>query len=259
MAKKTIVLLGMLLVSLNIIAGTLKVGASPVPHAEILQFIKEDLKKEGIDLKIIEFTDFVTPNEALLSGDLDANYFQHLPHLNLIVQKELKKDIIAIAKVHVEPLGVYSKKIMSLDELKDKSKIAIPNDSTNEGRALLLLHNNGLITLNNPNNLLATPFDIIENPKNLVFQELDAALLPRILTNVDAAVITGNYALQAGYIPNKDALLLEGNESSYINVLAIRKGDENNEDIQKLSKFLTSPKVKKYITETYKGTVVPAF
>lgn len=259
MAKKTIVLLGMLLVSLNIIAGTLKVGASPVPHAEILQFIKEDLKKEGIDLKIIEFTDFVTPNEALLSGDLDANYFQHLPHLNLIVQKELKKDIIAIAKVHVEPLGVYSKKIMSLDELKDKSKIAIPNDSTNEGRALLLLHNNGLITLNNPNNLLVTPFDIIENPKNLVFQELDAALLPRILTNVDAAVITGNYALQAGYIPNKDALLLEGNESSYINVLAIRKGDENNEDIQKLSKFLTSPKVKKYITETYKGTVVPAF
>lgn len=239
--------------------GTLKVGASPVPHAELLNFVKPDLEKEGVNLQIIEFTDFVTPNEALISGEIDANYFQHIPHLNLIVKKENGADITAAAKVHVEPLGVYSKKIKSLSELKDKSIVALPSDSTNEGRALILLHNAGIIQLADPENLLATPFDIVQNPKKLKFQELDAAFLPRTLDSVDAAVITGNYALQAGYIPSEDALLLEGKESPYVNVLAVRKADENNEDIKKLGKALTSEKVKKYINEKYNGAVVPAF
>ena len=247
------------LISSQLYAGTLKVGASPVPHAELLNFVKEDLKKEGVDLKVIEFTDFVTPNEALISGELDANYFQHIPHLNLIMKKEQGANLVAVSKVHVEPLGVYSKKIKSLAELKDKSLVAIPSDSTNEGRALILLHNAGVIKLKDSNNLLATPFDIVENPKKLKFQELDAAFLPRTLDNVDAAVITGNYALQAGYVPAKDAILLEGKESPYVNVLAVRQEDENNEDIKKLGKALTSEKVKKYINEKYNGAVVPAF
>lgn len=256
---KLLSLIGVLTLSTEILAGTLKVGASPVPHAEILNLVKEDLKKEGVDLKVIEFTDFVTPNETLISGEIDANYFQHIPHLNLIVKKEQGANLVAATKVHVEPLGVYSKKLKSLDELKDKSLIAIPSDSTNEGRSLILLHNNGIIKLKDPTNLLATPFDIVENPKNLKFQELDAAFLPRVLETVDAAVITGNYALQAGYKPSEDSLLLEGKESPYVNVLAVRGEDINKEDIQKLSKVLTSEKVRKYINETYNGAVVSAF
>lgn len=248
-----------ILISSNLYAGTLKVGASPVPHAELLNLVKDDLKKEGVDLKVIEFTDFVTPNEALISGELDANYFQHIPHLNLIMKKEQGADLVAAAKIHVEPLGVYSKKIKSLDELKEKSIVAIPSDSTNGGRSLILLHNAGIIKLSDPTNLLATPFDIVENPKKIKFQELDAAFLPRTLDSVDAAVITGNYALQAGYVPAQDSILLEGKESPYVNVLAIRKESENNEDIKKLADALTSEKVKKYINEKYNGAVVPAF
>lgn len=252
-------ILGTILLSSGSFAGTLKIGASPVPHAEILNYIKDDLKKEGVDLQVIEFTDFVTPNEALISKELDANYFQHIPHLKLIVQKEKGVDLKAIAKVHVEPLGVYSKKIKSISELEDEATIAIPSDSTNEGRALILLHNKRIIKLSDPTNLLATPFDIIENPKKLNFKELDAAFLPRTLDNVDAAVITGNYALQAGYKPSKDALLLEGKESPYINVLVVRGEDEDNDDIKKLGEALTSEKVRKYIIDNYDGAVVPAF
>lgn len=252
-------ILGTLLLTNGVFAGVLKVGASPVPHAEILNLVKEDLKKEGVDLKVIEFTDFVTPNEALISKELDANYFQHIPHLKLIVQKEQGVDLRAAAKVHVEPLGLYSRKIKDISELKDNSLIAIPSDSTNGGRALILLHNKGLIKLNDPTNLLATPFDIVENPKNLKFKELDAAFLPRTLDTVEAAIITGNYALQAGYKPSEDALLLEGKESPYVNVLAVRGDNENSEDIKKLGKALTSEKVKKYILDNYDGAVVPAF
>lgn len=255
----TTVLLGTTLFSQALFGGTIKVGASPVPHAEILRLVKSDLKKEGVDLKIVEFTDFVTPNEALISGDLDANYFQHLPHLNLIVNKEKKGDLIALQKVHVEPLGLYSKKLKHAKDLKKKATIAIPSDATNEGRSLILLHNKGLIQLKDPSNLLATPFDIKENPNQFKFQELDAALLPRLLSSVDAAIITGNYALQAGYVPAKDALLLEGKESPYINVLATRGELKNNADLQKLGKALNSEKVKKFILETYDGAVVPAF
>ena len=160
-----------LLISANIFAGTLKVGATPVPHAELLNYLKSDLKKEGVDLKIIEFTDFVTINEALIDGELDANYWQHLPHLTLIMQKEKKTDLVAVTKVHVETIGLYSTKIKSIKDLKVGAKIAIPSDSTNEGRALILLHNNGIIKLKDPKNLLATPVDIVSNPKKLKFQE----------------------------------------------------------------------------------------
>lgn len=247
------------LISTNLFAGTLKVGASPVPHAELLNYLKKDLKKEGVDLKVIEFTDFVTPNEALISGELDANYFQHLPHLKLIVQKEKSADLINAAKVHVETIGLYSKKYKSFKNIKNGAKIAIPSDSTNEGRALILLHNNGVIKLKDPKNLLATPNDIISNPKKIKFQELDAALLPRTLDSVDGAIITANYALQAGFVPSKDALLLEDKNSPYVNVLAVKKENLNNPDIKKLAKALTSEKAKKFINENYKGAVVPAF
>lgn len=256
--KLTYCILGTIL-STNLFAGALKVGASPVPHAELLNYLKKDLKKEGVDLKVIEFTDFVTPNEALISGELDANYFQHLPHLNLIVQKEKSADLVDAARVHVETIGLYSKKYKSFKDIKDGAKIAIPSDSTNEGRALILLHNNGVIKLKDPKNLLATPNDIVSNPKKIKFQELDAALLPRTLDSVDGAIITANYALQAGFTPSKDALLLEDKNSPYVNVLAVKKENLNKADIQKLAKALTSEKAKKFINQNYKGAVVPAF
>lgn len=245
--------------SANIFAGTLKVGATSVPHAELLNYLRRDLKKEGVDLKIVEFTDFVTINEALINDELDANYWQHLPHLTLIMQKEKKTDLVAVTKVHVETIGLYSKKIKSLKELKNGSKITIPSDSTNEGRALILLHNNGIIKLKDSKNLLATPKDIISNPKKLKFQELDAALLPRTLESVDAAIITANYALQAGFIPIKDAIILEDKNSPYVNILVTRKKNQSNEDIKKLAKALNSEKARKFINEKYKGAVVPAF
>ena len=248
-----------LLISANIFAGTLKVGATPVPHAELLNYLKSDLKKEGVDLKIVEFTDFVTINEALIDGELDANYWQHLPHLTLIMQKEKKTDLVAVTKVHVETIGLYSTKIKSIKDLKVGAKIAIPSDSTNEGRALILLHNNGIIKLKDPKNLLATPVDIVSNPKKLKFQELDAALLPRTLDSVDGAIITANYALQAGFVPSKDAILLEDKNSPYVNVLVTRKKNQNNEDIKKLAKALNSEKARKFINEKYNGAVVPAF
>jgi len=193
------------LISANIFAGVLKVGATPVPHAELLNYLKSDLKKEGVDLKIVEFTDFVTINEALIDGELDANYWQHLPHLTLIMQKEKKTDLVAVTKVHVETIGLYSTKIKSIKDLKVGAKIAIPSDSTNEGR------------------------------------------------------VTANYALQAGFVPSKDAILLEDKNSPYVNVLVTRKKNQNNEDIKKLAKALNSEKARKFINEKYKGAVVPAF
>ena len=238
----------------------MKVGATPVPHAELLNYLKSDLKKEGVDLKIVEFTDFVTINEALIDGELDANYWQHLPHLTLIMQKEKKTDLVAVTKVHVETIGLYSTKIKLIKDLKSSNgDIFLTSDSTNEGRALILLHNNGIIKLKDPKNLLATPVDIVSNPKKLKFQELDAALLPRTLDSVDGAIITANYALQAGFVPSKDAILLEDKNSPYVNVLVTRKKNQNNEDIKKLAKALNSEKARKFIIEKYKGAVVPAF
>ncbi|MGL4425197.1 MAG: MetQ/NlpA family ABC transporter substrate-binding protein [Cetobacterium sp.] len=239
-------------------SSTLKIGASPVPHAQLLQLVKEDLKKENIDLKIVELTDYVTPNLLLDSKELDANFFQHKPYLDTF-SKEKNLQLTVAGNIHVEPLGVYSKKINKIEEIKKGGIVAIPNDPTNGGRALILLHNNEIIKLKNPEDLLATEFDIVENKNNLKFKSLDAAQIPRALSDVDIAIVNGNYALEAGLNPLLEALLIEGKESPYANVIAVRKGDEKREDIQKLIKVLQSTKVKKYIENTYKGGVVTAF
>lgn len=236
----------------------LKVGASPVPHAQLLEIVKEDLKNNNIELEIVELTDYVTPNLLLDSKELDANFFQHKPYLDTF-SKEKKLKITSAGNVHVEPLGVYSKKVDKIENIKKGGIVAIPNDPTNGGRALILFHNNGIIKLKNPTDLLATEFDIIENKNNLKFKPLDAAQIPRTLDDVDLAVINGNYAIEAGLNPLNEALLIEGKESPYANLIAVREGDENREDIKQLVKSLQSEKVKKYIEDTYKGGVAPAF
>lgn len=237
---------------------TVNVGASPLPHAEILEVVKPLLKDEGIELNIIEFTDYVTPNLALSDKDLDANYFQHIPYLeDFSSQRNL--DLTFNAKVHIEPMGVYSIKIESLDELKEGALVAIPNDPTNGGRALLLLESAGLIKLNEGSDIDATKNDIVENPKNLDIRELEAATLPRVLEDVEIAVINTNYALEADFVPTEDALYIETSDSPYVNVLAIRKGDEDRPELVKLAEALNSPEVKQFIEEEYEGAVVPAF
>ncbi|PAF42782.1 MetQ/NlpA family ABC transporter substrate-binding protein [Helicobacter sp. 11S02596-1] len=247
-----------LLVSLSLAgAETLKVGATPVPHAQILKFIVPILKKEGIDLKVVEFTDYVTPNLALADKSLDANFMQHQPYLDKI-NKDRNLHLVSIAKIHVEPLGFYSKKFKSIDEIPNKANIAIPNDPSNAGRALILLHNHGLITLKDPTNLYATEFDIIKNPKNIKIRPLEAAMLTKALGDLDGAVINTNYALQAGLSP-KNAIFSEGKDSPYANVLVVRAGDENKKSILKLKEAFQSQKVKDFIIKTYQGEIVPAF
>ncbi|MDR2396889.1 MAG: MetQ/NlpA family ABC transporter substrate-binding protein [Puniceicoccales bacterium] len=239
-------------------AKKLQIGASPLPHAEMLNFVKEDLKKFNIDLEVIEFTDYITPNIALNEKQIDANFFQHAQYLDSFA-KDHKMDIVSLIAVHLEPQGVFSQKIKSISELLDGATIAIPNDPTNEGRALLLLHNNDLIKLRPGVELKCTPFDIIGNPKKLKFKELEAAQLPRVLADVDCAVINGNYALEAGFNPIKDALLLEGSDSPYKNVVAVRRDMKDNQQLQKLAEILTSDKMREYILRTYNGSVVPSF
>lgn len=237
------------------------VGASPVPHGEILEQAKPLLEKEGIELKVVEFTDYVKPNMALNDKELDANFFQHVPYLEKFIS-EHKMDLVSAGKVHVEPMGVYSKTITDKDlnaALPNGSKVAIPNDPSNGGRALILLQKAGLITLKDPNNIYATKADIASNPKNLEFVELEAAQLPRSLDDVAIAVINTNYALEAGLDPLKSALYLEDKDSPYANIVAVRKGDENRPEIQKLMKALQSPEVKKFIEDKYKGAILPAF
>lgn len=238
-------------------AGVLRVGASPSPHAEILSQVVDDLKAKGVELKIVEFTDYVTPNIALSDGDLDANYFQHLPYLHsFCADRGLK--LHSDATIHVEPMGLFSKKIAKIADLKDGSLIAIPNDPTNCGRALLLLQSAGYIKLAEGVGLTATELDIEENPHGFKFRSLEAAQLPRSLDDVDAAVINGNYALPAGFNPAEDGLIVEGAESPYANVIAVRDGD-TNPDIAALIAALQSEKVANYIRETYKGGALPAF
>ena len=255
--KKIILILG-LLGSVVTFGAKLKVGASPVPHSELLQLVKEDLKNENVDLEIVELTDYVTPNLLLDSGELDANFFQHKPYLETFT-KEKNLKLESAGNIHIEPLGVYSKRIDKIENLKKGGVVAIPNDPTNGGRALILLHNNGIIKLKNPQDLLATEFDIVENKNNLKFKSLDAAQIPRVLEDADLVVVNGNYAIEAGLNPLKEALIIEGIESPYANLIAVRKGDINREDIQKLVKALQSEKVKNFIKKTYKGGVVPAF
>ncbi len=234
----------------------IKVGATPVPHKEILEKIAPILEKDGFKLEIVEFTDYQLPNAALANKELDANFFQHVPFLDS-QNKEKKYDLDYTVKVHLEPLGFYSKKITNIKDLKDGAKIAIPNDPTNEARALRLLESSGLIKVKEGD--LVTVIDITENPKNLKITEIDAAQLPRILVDIDGAVINTNYALAAQLVPTKDALLIETKDSPYSNILAVRKDDKNSEKIKALSKALNSDEVKKFIEEKYNGSIVPAF
>lgn len=237
---------------------TLSVAATPVPHAEILEFVKPQLAKEGVDLQIKVFTDYVQPNLQVAQKRLDANFFQHQPYLDEF-NKSRGTDLVTVAQVHVEPFGIYSQKIKKLDEVREGAVVAIPNDATNGGRALLLLEKAGLITLKDSANILATPKDIAENPKKLKFKELEAATLPRVLNQVDLALINTNYALEAKLNPTQDALLLEGKESPYANILVARPDNKDSDAMQKLAKALNTPAVKQFIEEKYKGAVVPAF
>ncbi|HPX26209.1 MAG: MetQ/NlpA family ABC transporter substrate-binding protein [Spirochaetaceae bacterium] len=237
----------------------LTVGATPEPHAALLNLIVEDLAKEGITLKIIEFTDYVTPNDAVESGQIDANFFQHVPYQDTF-NKEKGYHLVSAAGIHVEPLAVYSSKITKLSDLPNGATVAIPNDPTNEGRALLLLQSAGLITLKKDAGLTAIPLDIVENKKNLKFREIEAASLPRVLGDVDAAVINGNYALPAGLSAAKDGLFIEGKDSPYVNIVTVKAGNENNPRILALVKALKSQKIKDYIIQKYPdGDVVPVF
>ena len=236
----------------------LKVGATPVPHAEILKVIQPILAKDGIELKIVEFTDYVRPNVALAEKELDANFFQHLPYLQQFAA-DRKLDLVSLIAVHIEPMGVYSKKIKSVNEVPNGGIVAIPNDPTNGGRALSILAQAGLIKMKDGVGVKGTVKDVTDNPKKLVFKELEAPQLPRSLDDVTLAVINSNYALEAKLNPTKDALFIEKKESPYANILAIRKGDEKRPELVKLAKALTSPDVKKFIDDKYKGAVVPAF
>lgn len=233
------------------------VGVTPFPHKDIMLVVKDLLAKEGYELVIKEFTDYVTPNIALAEKSLDANFFQHVPYLeNTCAEKGF--DLVWVAKVHIEPLGFYSKKIKDCQELKEGDSIAIPNDGTNCARALRLLEANGIIKVKEGE--LVTAKDITENPKNLKFKELDAAQLPRTLEDVTAAVINTNFACEAGLIPSKDALVIEGGDSPYANVIAVRAQSAETPAIKALVKASTSPEVKAFIEENLvpKG-IVPAF
>lgn len=237
---------------------TIKVGASPIPHAEILNSLIPVLKEQGVNLEVVEFTDYVLPNTTLYEKDLDANFFQHVPYLDQF-NADKGYDLVKVAGVHVEPFGVYSESITDIAELKDGAKIAIPSDPSNGGRSLLLLAQNGLIELDEAAGLDVTVADIKNNPRNFEFVELEAATIPRILDEVDIAAINTNYALEAGLNPTEDALIIEDKNSPYVNILVTRSDNQNDEAIAKLIAALQSPEVEKFINDTYKGAVVPAF
>ncbi len=238
---------------------TLNIAASPVPHAEILEFIKPQLAKEGVDLKVKVFTDYIQPAVQVNEKHLDGNFFLHQPYLNEF-KKSHKNDIeVPIAKVHVEPFAAYSSKYKKLADLPDGATVAIPNDPSNSGRALLLLSKQGLLKLKDPKNISATQKDIIENPKKLKFKELEAATLPRVLNQVDLALINTNYAIEAKLNPVKDSLFIEDANSPYANLLVAREDNKNSPAFKKLVAALNSPEVKKFIEDKYKGAVVPAF
>ena len=237
----------------------LKVGATPEPHAEMLKLISKDLQNEGVRLEIIEFTDYVTPNAALESGQIDANFFQHIPYLQSF-NEEQGTHLVSAGGVHIEPLALYSKKYSALEQLSDGAVIAIPNDPTNEGRSLLLLQSAQLIRLKENADITATPADIAENPKKLKFREIEAASLPRVLADTDAAVINGNYAIPAGLSAAQNGLFVEGSDSPYVNGVAVKKGNENDERIAALMQALRSEKIAAFIAERYpNGEVVKVF
>ena len=239
----------------------IRVAASPTPHAEILKVAKEVLAEQGITLEIEEFTDYIQPNMVTEDGQVDANYFQHITYLNDFNEQN-GTHLVSVADLHYEPFGIYAGKTASLADLPDGAVIGVPNDPTNEGRALLLLQQEGLITLKEGAGLTATKLDIAENPKNLDIQELEAAQLPRSLDSLDLAVINGNYALQAG-LNAADALAVESTDGeaaqAYVNVLVVKEGREEDPAIQALVDALKSDEVKAYMEETWPGAVVPMF
>ena len=236
---------------------SITVGVTPFPHKEIMVIVKDLLIKDGYELNIKEFTDYVTPNTALAEGSLDANFFQHVPYLEN-TKREKKLDLVWVAKVHIEPLGLYSNKIKKLSELKKGAQIAIPNDATNCARALRLLEKNGLIKVRAGD--LVTAKDITDNPKKINIREIEAAQLPRTLPDVDASVINTNFAVEAKLIPARDAIVIEGKESPYANVIAVRAADINSPAVKALVKAANSKEVKKFIeTELVPKGIVPAF
>lgn len=241
-------------------SGPLIVAASPVPHAEILTFVKDNLaEKAGLDLEVKEFTDYVTPNTATEDGSVGANFFQTQPYLDDFNKKN-GTHIVSVVDVHLEPLGLYSNKVDKADALKNGATIAIPNDTVNEGRALQLLAANGLITLKDGVGTAATPADITKNPKDLTFKELEAAQTPRSLEDVDAAVVNGNYAIETDLKPAEDALVLEAaKDNPNNNLLAVKEGQEDDPRVKKLAELLTSPEVKKFIEDKYAGSVLASF
>ncbi|MFA9438472.1 MetQ/NlpA family ABC transporter substrate-binding protein [Uliginosibacterium sp. sgz301328] len=256
--KKLLVLLASALAFSAHAADTLTIGATAVPHAEILEVVKPMLAKDGVNLDVKIFNDYVQPNLQVAEKRLDANFFQHQPYLDEF-NKARGTKLVSVVGVHIEPFGIYSKKVKKLADLKSGGTVAIPNDATNGGRALLLLDKAGVIKLKNPNDILATPKDIVSNPKNLKIRELEAATLPRILDEVDLALINTNYALQAKLVPTKDALAMEDSKSPYVNIVVAREDNKDSPAMKKLVAALHSPAVKKFIQDKYKGAVVPAF
>jgi D-methionine transport system substrate-binding protein len=239
-------------------AEKLSVAATPVPHAELLEHVKPALASQGVELDIKVFTDYVQPNRQVADGQIDVNFFQHQPYLNSF-NKEHNTKLVTVGLVHVEPFGAYSSKIKSIDELKEGAQVAIPNDPSNGARALLLLQKQGLIKLKDPANILATSRDVVENPRKLKFRELEAATLPRVLPDVDLALINTNYALEAGLNPVQNALFIEGADSPYANIVVTTEGKKGTAAVQKLVKALNAPEVKAFIQTKYKGAIVPAF
>ena len=243
---------------------TVKVGASITPHAEILREAAKLLEKEGIKLEVVEYTDYVQPNTAVEDGSLDANYFQHTPYLNTF-NAENKTHLVSVGSIHYEPFGIYAGKVKALSDLPDGAKIGVPNDGSNETRALLLLQQEGIIQLKDGIDAAsnATKLDVVENPKNIEIVEMEAAQISKALSDLDFGVINGNYALQAGLNAGTDALAVEDASGSgaqtYANILCVKEGNEKNEAILALFKALTSPEVKEYINNTYQGAVVPIF
>lgn len=240
-------------------ADKLTIAATPVPHAEILEFVKPQLAKQGVDLQVKVFTDYVQPAVQVNEKRLDGNFFLHQPYLDEF-KKAHKNDIeVPVAKVHVEPFAAYSTKYKKVADLPRGATVAIPNDPSNSGRALLLLEHQGLIKLKDARNTSATKKDIVSNPKDLKIRELEAATLPRVLNQVDLALINTNYALEAKLNPVKDSLFIEDGNSPYANLLVAREDNKDSPAVKKLAAALTSPEVKKFIEEKYKGAIVPAF
>lgn len=257
MKRFVLVIASVFLAAVNVQAAEkIVVGATPVPHAEILEQVKPLLAEKGYELEIREFTDYVMPNLALDDGDLDANFFQHRPYL-LEFNKNKKTKLVATVNVHIEPMGVYSHSVKKLADLPEGASVAVPNDPTNESRALEVLASAGLITLKDVD--FKTKLDVVENPKKLSFKEIDAPQLPRVLDDVDIAVINTNYAIPAGLNPVKDALAIESKDSPYANIIVVKEGKENDPKTKALNEAITSETIRLFIQEKYQGAIVEAF